>query len=261
MNDLKRPHQPKLNLIAPQWSTVVWQWRTVLPDLVKFRHFVKSLQVVGNFLTVYFLFGKICLLWHICDINGLIFIVANVQILKNNLTIWSHWIDVLRGQRSVKISLQNIFFVVKCWQFGPWWLWSSGQRTRLLLWWSEFESRWSLQFDWKLLLKRTKINKKMPGSANCFLKCWQFQVIAHAWEGLMNEWSLINILRDGQSKQIFLMNYTIKVEIIHIIRFLALRFITMYLHKIIRNERLYHSFIFMWKYSVYFVWLVKIRKL
>ena len=31
------------------------------------------------------------LLWQIYDIIGLIFIVANGQILKNNLTIWSHW--------------------------------------------------------------------------------------------------------------------------------------------------------------------------
>ena len=28
--------------------------------------------------------------WHICDILGLIFIVANGQLLTNNLTIWSH---------------------------------------------------------------------------------------------------------------------------------------------------------------------------
>ena len=46
----------------------------------------------GKFWTVYFLFGKILsLLWQICDILGLIFIVANGQILKNNLIIWSHW--------------------------------------------------------------------------------------------------------------------------------------------------------------------------
>ena len=64
----------------------------VWPDLAKFRHFGKRLQVFGKFLTVYFLFGKmLCLLWQICDIIMLIFIVANGQILKNNLTICSHW--------------------------------------------------------------------------------------------------------------------------------------------------------------------------
>ena len=63
----------------------------VWPDLAKFRHFGKNLQVVDQFLMVYFVFGKIMSLpWQICDNIGLIFIVANGQILKNNLTIWSH---------------------------------------------------------------------------------------------------------------------------------------------------------------------------
>ena len=62
------------------------------PDLAKFRQFGKNLQVFGNFLTIYLLFGKmLSLLCQICDIIGLIFIVANGQILKNNLTIWSRW--------------------------------------------------------------------------------------------------------------------------------------------------------------------------
>ena len=53
--------------------------------------FGKSLQVFGKFLTVYLLIGKmLSLLYQICDIIGLIFFVANGQILKNNLTIWSH---------------------------------------------------------------------------------------------------------------------------------------------------------------------------
>ena len=44
----------------------------VWPDLVKFHHFRKRLQVFGKFLTVYFLFGKmLSLLWQICDIIGL----------------------------------------------------------------------------------------------------------------------------------------------------------------------------------------------
>ena len=56
-----------------------YQW----PDLVKFRHFGKSLQILGKFLTIFSLFGKmLSLLWQICDINGLIFIVANDQILQ-----------------------------------------------------------------------------------------------------------------------------------------------------------------------------------
>ena len=36
----------------------------VWPDLAKFRHYGKNFQVFGNFLPVYFLFGKIVnLLW------------------------------------------------------------------------------------------------------------------------------------------------------------------------------------------------------
>ena len=31
------------------------------------------------------------LLWQICDIIRIIFLFANGQILKNKLTIWSHW--------------------------------------------------------------------------------------------------------------------------------------------------------------------------
>ena len=57
-------------------------------------------QIWRNFATLaklykslaYFLFGKMLnLLWQICDIIGLIFIVAHGQILKNNIAIWSHW--------------------------------------------------------------------------------------------------------------------------------------------------------------------------
>ena len=48
------------------------------------------LKVFGKFLMVYFLFGKmLSLLWQIY-ITGLIIIVANSQILKIILTIWSH---------------------------------------------------------------------------------------------------------------------------------------------------------------------------
>ena len=47
-----------------------------------------SLQVFGKFLMVYFLFDKLLsLLWQICDIIGLILIVAIDQILENDLTI------------------------------------------------------------------------------------------------------------------------------------------------------------------------------
>ena len=55
-----------------------------------FATFAKN-QILCNISTVYFLFGTmLSLLWNIGPIIGLIFIVANDQILKNNLTIWSH---------------------------------------------------------------------------------------------------------------------------------------------------------------------------
>ena len=56
------------------------------------QNFTNLAKVFGKFLTVYLLFGKmLSLLWQICDTFGHIFIVATCQILKNNLTIWSHY--------------------------------------------------------------------------------------------------------------------------------------------------------------------------
>ena len=52
----------------------------------------KFSKPLAKFLKVYFLFDKmLSLLWQICDIIGLILIVAHGQILKNNLTFWSYW--------------------------------------------------------------------------------------------------------------------------------------------------------------------------
>ena len=68
------------------------EFKPVWPDLAKFRHFGKILQSFGKLLGHYFLFGKIVNLhWEICYITGLIIIVVNGQILKHDLTIWSHW--------------------------------------------------------------------------------------------------------------------------------------------------------------------------
>ena len=61
------------------------------PDLPKFRHFGKSLQLLGKILdSLFFIWKMLSLLWQICDIVGLIFSVPNSQTLKKNLTIWSH---------------------------------------------------------------------------------------------------------------------------------------------------------------------------
>ena len=78
---------------------------SVWPDLAKFRHFGKSLQVFGKFLLVYFFFGKmVSILWQICDIIRLNFVVANSQIFKNNLTIWSHWRRWKKDENSRQLS-------------------------------------------------------------------------------------------------------------------------------------------------------------
>ena len=51
---------------------------------------------------------------------------------------------------------------------GPWW-WSSGQRARLLLRWSEFESRWGLQFFCKIVIEKNE-NKQKEAGVGPFLK-------------------------------------------------------------------------------------------
>ena len=63
----------------------------MLPDLAKFCHFGKKIKDYGNLSRVYLVFSKmLSLLWQICNCVGLIFIVGNGQILKDNLTVWSH---------------------------------------------------------------------------------------------------------------------------------------------------------------------------
>ena len=81
--------------------------RALWPYFVKFGHFgAKVYNNFGKFLTLYFLFGKILIiLWQVCDIIGLFFIAANGQILKNNLTTWSHW---ARGPRSDELTWRHI---------------------------------------------------------------------------------------------------------------------------------------------------------
>ena len=59
-------------LIVLQGTTLkTFLSQPVWPDLAKFRHFGKNLQVFGKLLTVRFFFGKmLSLLWQICDITG-----------------------------------------------------------------------------------------------------------------------------------------------------------------------------------------------
>ena len=71
-----------------QWSVSQSVWS----DLAKFRHFGINLKVLGKFLKDYVVFGKILtLLWQKCLTIVQVLIVADGQILKNNLAIWSRW--------------------------------------------------------------------------------------------------------------------------------------------------------------------------
>ena len=54
-------------------------------------HFGKIFKVLGNFLRVYFLIGKLLeWLWQIFNSIGKVFNAVNGQMLKNNLATWSH---------------------------------------------------------------------------------------------------------------------------------------------------------------------------
>ena len=80
-----------------------------------FAILAKVYKSLANFVTVYFLFGK--MLWQTCDIIGLIFIVANGQILKTesnhlvtlavsyNNNVLNHWsLGTVAGDDDVSAS-------------------------------------------------------------------------------------------------------------------------------------------------------------
>ena len=63
-------------------------WGSVLPNLVKFRHFGKMIWIFVKWVRDYLVFGKtLDILWQNCFVFGQLFNVVNGQILK---TIWSH---------------------------------------------------------------------------------------------------------------------------------------------------------------------------
>ena len=63
---------------------------------------------------------------------------------KNNIALWSHWLGATKTVQAVG---------------GEWWC-LCGQRARLILWWSELESRWSLRFFSKIVVEKNKIYKE-----------------------------------------------------------------------------------------------------
>ena len=84
------------------------------PDLAKWHHFGKSLQIFGKFLKVYILLCKLLSLhWQIYDLLGLIFIASNGQILKNKLAIWSHWYICIDYQTTKSQSISPLSKTLK----------------------------------------------------------------------------------------------------------------------------------------------------
>ena len=113
-------HLVPLNLTLTfkrRWVDLVDEWLkighlasvTVWPDLAKFCHYGKILQVFGKCLMVHLLFDKMLgLFGQICYNIGLISIVSDDQILKNNFSIWSHCSVTLKSKFSPKASFENV---------------------------------------------------------------------------------------------------------------------------------------------------------
>ena len=86
----------------------------VWPDLAKFRHFGKTFKVLGNFWRlIYYLgkfwadFGKFCMSWgksYWCKWPK----------FKNNLSIWSHWIDPIMTDAEKYRGLVGMKEAQKC---------------------------------------------------------------------------------------------------------------------------------------------------
>ena len=77
----QKTYQPRCRYLHQTQGDQIWQ---------NFANLAKVNKSFANFWLFISCLAK-CLLWKICDIIVLIGIVLNSQILKNNLTIWSHW--------------------------------------------------------------------------------------------------------------------------------------------------------------------------
>ena len=75
---------------------------TVWPYWAKFRHLYKLSKIYGTYLRVYLVLDKIMICFDISIIHFmLIWSINRSQIMKNNVTIWSHWmwLNLLNGLR------------------------------------------------------------------------------------------------------------------------------------------------------------------
>ena len=83
-------------------------WRTVWPDLAKFRHFGNENKILGNSLWVYFVRVKILnILWIIFMLLANVHCCKWPNIEKYNLAIWSHWWRI-KVEKNKFLHLQSL---------------------------------------------------------------------------------------------------------------------------------------------------------
>ena len=92
---------------------------------------------------------------------------ANFNVVKSMQDKFQTILDQTFDDDTTTVTPEKILNDVEQKQVnGPWRWWSSGQRARLLLRRSEFESRWTLSFFWKICVWKETKNKKRPWLAH-----------------------------------------------------------------------------------------------
>ena len=109
-SDLERRWRRRKRCLAQ--CDQIWQNFATLAKVYKF---------LVNFCMFFLIWQNASQFWHICDFIRLIFIVANGQILIDNLTIWSHCLafDRKLWGRSFVCSSRNVFRRSKKLLFSP----------------------------------------------------------------------------------------------------------------------------------------------
>ena len=93
--------------------------------------------------------------------------------VSKNQQIWIRQLWIINWTLQTFTSsylIRNIIHdIIKELNVGPWW-WSSGQRARLLLRQSEFESRWGLHFFCKIVIEKHENKQKEAEVGPFFFK-------------------------------------------------------------------------------------------
>ena len=78
------------SFFLPEELQAVW------PDWAKFRHLDKLSKIFGKYLVVYLVLDKILICFGKLIIHFKeIWSIERSQIMKNNVTIWTHWLQAL----------------------------------------------------------------------------------------------------------------------------------------------------------------------